>query len=483
MARRFIKDISASTVQVLLNQALGVLIFLIMSRFLSKTSFGELNWSLAILTFVTSILSLRLEQVVVRRVAAGEDDARLLTVFAGHIFFTGILFFAVLLAGSFVFPDFFSQHDLLLLLAVSHLLSFFSSPFKQLANGKEDFRILAIMSSVANVTRTGGLLGIILFDSLTVQHVIGLYIISSMLELLTCLLLARYRLKTSISMRYGVADYLLLIRESLPQAGVVFLNASIARIDWILLGLLTTTPVITAEYSFAYKVYELSPLPLLVVAPVLLSRFSRFLSTHSPEQLLQHTPELGILIRFEMIAATVIPLCLNLVWSPLIDGITGGKYGSVNEMTFFLLSWCIPFLYMNNLVWSFHFAQNQLGFIFRVTLAVFIVMLTGDLLLIPRYFATGAAVAYLAATIAEYAIYMWFSPLSKLRDTWWSPLCSCAAAAAGGFLAFFLTENPWLRLVVALPVFCLLLLATKQLRTSDIRIVTQWLRPKSTPGN
>jgi O-antigen/teichoic acid export membrane protein len=467
----------------MLNQALGVLIFLVVSRFLSKTSFGELNWSLAILTFVTSVLSLRLEQIVVRRIAAGDDATRLLTVFAGHIFFGGILFYAVLFTGSLVFPGFFRQHNLLLILAVSHLLSFllsfFSSPFKQLANGKEEFRVLAIMSSVANVIRTGGLLGIILFTSLTVQHVIALYIISSIVELATCLLLARYRLKTTISGRYGVADYLLLIRESLPQAGVVFLNASIARIDWILLGFFTT-PVITAEYSFAYKVYELSPLPLLIIAPVLLSRFSRFFSTNTPEQLLlQHKQELGMLIRFEMIAATLIPLCLNLLWSPLIDGITGGKYGEVNETTFFLLSWCIPFLYMNNLLWSFHFAQNQLAFIFRITLAVFVVMLAGDLVLIPRYYAIGAALAYLAATITEYVLYMSWSGLSKLRDTWLSPLCSCAAASAAGFLAFFLTENGWLRLALALPVFCLLLLATKQLRTSDIRIVRQWFRPKA----
>jgi O-antigen/teichoic acid export membrane protein len=478
MARRFIKDISASTVQVILNQALGVLIFLIISRFLSKPSFGELNWSLAILTFITSVLSLRLEQIVVRRVAAGEDATRLLTIFAGHIFFGGILFYAVLFTGSVVFPGFFHQHNLLLLLAVSHLLSFFSSPFKQLANGKEDFRVLAIMSSVANVIRTGGLLGTILFMSLTVQHVIGLYIISSIVELITCLLLARYRLKTTISARYGVADYLLLIRESLPQAGVVFLNASIARIDWILLGLFTT-PVITAEYSFAYKVYELSPLPLLIIAPVLLSRFSRFFSTNTPEQLLQHKQELSMLIRFEMIAATLIPLCLNLVWSPLIDSITGGKYGAVNETTFFLLSCCIPFLYMNNLLWSFHFAQNQLAFIFRITLVVFAIMLAGDLVLIPRYYAMGAALAYLGATVAEYVLYMSYSRLSKLPDTWLSPLCSCAAAAAAGFLAFFLTENVWLRLAIALPVFCLLLLATKQLRTSDIRNVRQWFRPKA----
>src|SRR5262245_49933582 len=114
MNTKFIKDISASTAQVLLNQFLGVVIFLLTSRYLAKEVYGEFNWSLAVLTFVTSILSLRLEQIVVRRVAAGEDASKLLTVFAGHIFFAGIFFYTLLFLGSILFPSFFKDHDLLL---------------------------------------------------------------------------------------------------------------------------------------------------------------------------------------------------------------------------------------------------------------------------------------------------------------------------------------------------------------------------------
>ena len=130
MSRKLFKDIQASTVQVTINQALGIMIFLVISRYLPKEEYGEFNWSLAILTFVTSILSLRLEQVVVRQVAAGENPSKLLTIFSGHIFFSGVLFYLVLLSGSIFFPAFFRRHDLLLILAISHLLSFFSSPFR-----------------------------------------------------------------------------------------------------------------------------------------------------------------------------------------------------------------------------------------------------------------------------------------------------------------------------------------------------------------
>ena len=285
MNKKIIKDISASTAQVILNQVLGLVIFFITSRYLAKTVYGEMNWSLALLTFVTSVLSLRLEQIVVRRVAAGQNPSKLLTLFSGHLIFTGLLFYAVLLAGSVLFPSFFRRHDLLLILAISQLLTFFSSPFKQLANGKENFRFLAIMSSIANIVRSVWLLLVVLFSTLTIQWVLVIYIFSSFAELAICFYLANYRMKTTFSTQHGIKDYFILIRESLPQAGVVILSASIARIDWILLGLFTTAEK-TAEYSFAYKVFELSPFPMLIIAPVLLSRFSRFFRNNTEQDLL-----------------------------------------------------------------------------------------------------------------------------------------------------------------------------------------------------
>ncbi len=427
-----------------------------------------MNWSLAVLTFATTILSLRLEQIVVRKVAAGHDAAKLLTLFSGHILVTGTCFYAFLLAGNFLFPGFFEKHDLLLILAISHLLSFFSSPFKQLANGKENFRFLAIMSSVANLVRASWLLCIILFASLTIENIFVIYIASSLAELLICFYLAKYRLKVHISTRHSLRDYFMLVRESLPLAGAVILNASIARIDWILLGVFTTTEI-TAEYSFAYKVFELSPFPLLILAPVLLSRLSKFFSTHTNKDLLERKNQLSLLVRSEMILATSIPLVLNLVWTPLIDSITAGKYGAVNEKVFLILSCCLPFLYMNNILWSVQLAQNRLKVIFRITLITFLIILAGDLIFIPLYASLGAASIYLLATIAEYINYMRVSPLSAIRETWLSPVTCLLAAAASGFIAIIISGSLPVRVGVALPIFCLLLLATKQLRKSDWR--------------
>ena len=470
MSRKLVRDISASSTQVILNQVLGLIIFFIVSRYLEKDRYGELNWSLAVLTFITTILSLRLEQIVVKKIAAGGDSAKMLTLFTGHVIFTGLGFYLVLGTASLLFPAFFQEHDLLLILAISHLLAFFSSPFKQLANGLESFRVLAGMSSVANVLRAAWLAIAVWLDSFTIEVVLGIYIFSSLAELAACYLLARYSLNIRFS-KYRRGAYTSLIRESLPMAGAVILHATIARIDWILIGLFTTAQQ-TAEYSFAYRIYELSPVPLLIIAPVLLSRFSRFFSTKGRNELLNHGKEVSMLIRVSMIIATAIPLALNLVWAPVMDYLTNGKYGSVNSITFLLLSLCTPFLYMNNMFWTVELAQNRLRRILQVTLVTFTIILVGDLALIPRYAAIGAAAVYLCAIVVEYANYLRASVLSSFRESYTAPLICIAAAGSSGYIAVLVTNHILLRIAIAFIIFCLLLLATKQLQKSDWKKLT-----------
>jgi O-antigen/teichoic acid export membrane protein len=475
MRSKLLKDISASSTQVILNQALGLLIFIITSRYLDKAVYGELNWSLAILTFITTLLSLRLEQLIVRKIAAGDDPSKMLSVFCGHVFFSGIIFYLTLLAGSFIFPGFFNLHSLLLLLSVSQLLSFFSLPFKQLATGKGKFGWLAVMSSVATLVRAVWLVCIVLFASFTVWQVIMAYIISSLVELLVSMYLVQKRLQVRVR-RWPVKDYVMLINESIPQIGVVFLNACIARIDWILLGIFSTQ-LVTAEYSFAYKVFELSPIPLLVIGPVLLTRFSSWFSNRSATAFEEKQKQVSMLIRAEMILATFLPLLLNIAWSPLMDSLTQNKYGKVNETVFLLLSLCIPFQYLINLFWTAHFAQDHLKMIFRITLVTCFIIVTGDLLLIPLLNAKGAAITYLVAMVAEYILYSVNSSLINNRDKWLPLLCCTAIALASGFSVHAMQLPVMAAMLLASVIYILLLIVTRQVRKGDLLFVKQWIFP------
>ena len=195
---------------------------------------------------------------------------------------SGIGFYLILLVLQIIFPSFFTIHSFLLVIGISQLLSFIASPFKQVANGKERFDYLAIMSSTGNFVRVILLTGTLLFSLVTIERVLIIFILSSLVELLVCFFLARFRMNIVIPFNIRFRDYKKLLKESLPQIKAAFLMAGITRIDWILLGVFSGSAIV-AEYSFAYRAYELSPFPLLIIAPVLLSRFSKFFVGNNDE--------------------------------------------------------------------------------------------------------------------------------------------------------------------------------------------------------
>lgn len=470
MANKLLKDISASTIQVILNQVMGVIIFLITSRYLSKEIYGEFNWSLAVLTFATTILSLRLEQIIVRKVAAGENASNALTSFTFHIITSGILFYGLLLVFKYSFPLFFTKHNLLLLLAISQLLSFFSLPFKQVANGKEKFGHLAIMSTILNMARSLLLASVVVYSFLTIEAVILIFIISSGLELVASVFIVQKVLKINFDRKWEIKNYKVLIAQSLPQIGSVFLNACIARADWILLGLMST-PSKMAEYSFAYKVFELSPIPMIVLAPILLSKFSIYFSNKTEEDLLRKSETISLIIRFQMVMATFIPLLINVVWSPVVDSLTYNKYGSVNQLNFLLLSCCIPFQYLINFFWTLHFAQNRLKKIFTITAVSCSIIIAGNLLLIPLLNTTGSAIVYLTTMMVEFILLFLASSLRKLNSIRNALFVSILSAFTSGLVSFMLINNIILKLAVATSLYLFLMLLFNQIRKSDFKLI------------
>ncbi|MFN8290130.1 MAG: oligosaccharide flippase family protein [Chitinophagaceae bacterium] len=480
MASKLFRDISASTLQVVVNQLAGAAVFLLTSLYLPKEVFGELNWSVAVMTFATTLLSLRLEQLLVKKAAAGQDISGVMTIFGLHVLCSGLFCWLLLLLCSYLFPAFFSLHALLVMISISQLISFFSSPFKQVANGKERFGLLAVMSSSANIVRAAGLAFTILFSGLTVERVLLIFIAGSVAELLVSYYLVAVKMGIKLTSRVRLADYFLLLKESVHQIGAALLMAGIARMDWILLGVFSTA-AFTADYSFAYRVFELSPVPLLIIAPVLLSRFAKFFSVHTEEDLLKKKDELSTFVRAEMLLATFIPLVLNLSWIPLLEPLSRGKYGHSNATVFLLLSCCTPFQYITNLLWTIRFTQHKLKQVLQITAVTFMIILAGDLILIPVGGKTAAAAVFLCATVVEYINYLRTSSLSRIKETWTALLTCMAIAFTAGLLSVYFFRGLVLQLALASAFYCLLAMATGQIRKSDTAGLRRLIRKKRNP--
>lgn len=184
MRRKFLHDISANSLQVIISQASGLAIFYVLSVYFSKNDFGEINWALAVLLAAFSILSLGIDQVMVQKIAAGEDPRKILSIYSFHVLTTGFIFYLVLLLIAFLFSDFQQSHSLLLFLGIGKMMIFFALPFKQLANGLEKFRALLIMSICSNTVRAVALIFFSFFTTLSLTSVIIIFITGDLIELL-----------------------------------------------------------------------------------------------------------------------------------------------------------------------------------------------------------------------------------------------------------------------------------------------------------
>jgi O-antigen/teichoic acid export membrane protein len=511
--KKLVKDSVPGFLQVIINQCCGLAIFLVLSVQLNKAAFGEINWALAVLLSSFAILGFGIDQLVVKKIAAGSDNSEVTSLYLLHTLLTGGVFYLLLVAGQFLFPSFFTAHYFLLWLAMGKLAVFVASVFRQLANGRERFRLLALMMVVSNVLRALALLVLWGLHQVNTASVIWVFVAGDMVELLACWWLARSRFKLQLSFAGRCwQQYRQLLKESLPQLGSTILAAATARMDWMLMGLMGMS-VQLADYSFAYKIFEMAMLPLAIIGPLLIPRFTRMFNPDfavgckicpkgrrkPPKRALSgltltkmrsilrqpkanfaiakfgfNTPgsdtgKLFTLLRLEMVLAAGTALVLYILWVPVIGWLTQGRYGAVNSSTVLLLGAAIPFLYLNNLLWTVLFTKGHLKQIFRIMLVVFIFNLAGNLLLIPRYAGEGAAIAWLAASALQSILLLVAVNIKKMIVyAGWLPVCILCAAGAGYTANYFFT-GILVIFSVAILLYLLLVVVTGALHSKDIK--------------
>jgi O-antigen/teichoic acid export membrane protein len=474
MPNKFIQNVSANTFSLAINQAFGLIIFYILSRHLDKAIFGNFNWALAVLLTAFSILSFGIDQIVIKKIATGESPSTIISVFLQHVIFSGIAFYALLIIACFIFPSFFNQYYLLLFLGFGKLLNFFSTPFKQLASGLERFPLLMVMTIGSTVIKGGVLFILSLYGKVSIYSSVLIFIAGDIIELVLSVLISVRYLKLQLRFALNLSNYLALFKEALPQVGTVIFSSALARLDWILIGLLASASKL-AEYSFAYKVFELSALPLLVIAPLLIPAFSRLFKNEGNVLQNKNIINLRAILTLEIAIACLVGIVLNILWVPVIDLITNGEYGTVNSHTIFVLSLCLPFLYFNNFFWTINFSKGRLKMILKLFSLAFAVNLIGNLVLIPLLQNEGAAIVYVFTLATQAIIYIKKTTVAGLNKLL-IPLLTCPLCAlTAGYVSVCFSTNVFTQLFVSIILFLILIALTGQL--SFINLKTLKRRP------
>jgi O-antigen/teichoic acid export membrane protein len=461
MKKKLAYNLSTNTLQLVINQLFGVLIFYVLSVGLNKNTFGQLNLALAILLSAFNILSFGIDQVVIKKVADGDDSKSVLSLYIFHVILTGVLFYSTLLLGRLILVNNDKVYTLVLLIGAGKLMIFLSTPLKQVTSGLERFKLLSYMLVTSNIARGISLVVLALLHVLSIQNIIWIFIGGDALELIVCVGLFRRYIAVPIMPRWNKIAYVELLKQSLPQVGVVLITSALARFDWLFIGFILSA-VKLAEYSFAYKIFEISTLPLLAIAPILIPRFTRLFKNDEYKEV-----NLKLLLRLELIIAALTGLLLNICWNPVVDMLTHGKYGAVNTNVIFILSLCLPFLYLNNFLWTIFFVQNQLKMIFRSFLITFTFNVIGDIVLIPFFKNEGAAIAFLVACLVQVIFYISKNSIEALKGSMLTLFICIACAMVSGFLTKLAFQNTWLAAVSSIIFYCVFLLITAQIKRSD----------------
>jgi O-antigen/teichoic acid export membrane protein len=466
MPKKIIKDISASTLQVVINQLLGLGIFFILSRQLTKPEFGVLNFDLATLTVFWGIASMGMDLIAAKKIASGNDAKSIAGVHMIHAILSGSLYmlaFSILLV---IFPGKSSGNSLLLKLFLSLLLTYLSTPFKQLAYGKRMFFILAMMSTTAAFSRLVFLFVILVTGDFNLNNVALVFVISSFVEFVVSGFLILKRINI-FPLAWSKTRYLSLMKESLPQFGVVIFNSVLARFDWILLGLLSTS-VVTADYVFAYKIFELSKLPLWIISPVLMPVFTGFFSRpRQPDQI--KLVKSKLLFSGETFVSVFIPLLIAVIWLPVMNHFYGGKYGAAALDIFLVLSVCVPLQFATDYYWNLCIAQGQLKLTTKIFFLSTLLNVILNLCLIPIFGAVGAAWSFVGSYLLQLLLYKKYTNQERIKPEIVSLFKAIACGVASLAICFFFVSNIFVSAFAVIMLYLVFSLLTRNVVIKKVK--------------
>ena len=466
-SKKLLKDLSANTIQTGITQLAGILIFYLMSRFISKQDFGAYNWATAVGSTIIAIGSLGLDLVLVKRIAAGQDARLMAAIHFFHTLIIGIVISIGLMFIQILWPHLFQFQILFFLIILQLLLSNVTNSFKFSLTGLEAFKNLAIISVCLNLSKLIVVVVLLLTNFFSIQNIVFGFIASSVIELIASYYFISRRIGIPLKPILVASSYKDFVLESLPQLGVVLFDSALARIDWILLGIMSTV-TITAEYSFAYKFFELSKLPLLILAPVLLTRFSKLFQ--SKESIT--TSKLSAIQQFfnlEIFVSLLIPVFMICAWTDVIDFITNGKYGAVNQTTYSILAFCVPIHFVINFLWTMGFVQGQLKEIMWITISISILNIVLNLLFIPRHGSLGAAIAFLVTSILQLIAYRVFIRQNIVKIRLQKLFIGLFFAAVSIIVARYLFCNSYIVAFAASLLYCIFAYFTQQISIDTLK--------------
>lgn len=465
-----IRRIAAAGMQSVGVQVLATLFFYLLSVYFSKEDFGIISWCNAIAFMLTAAAGLGMDQVALRNMAVEKKKllSRTLSVYFLHTLLTAIILFLLLVGLAKLFPLSY-RLSLLPWFFGAQALLYIATPFRALLNAGSRFTPYAVISMCSNLAK----LGLLLYFGDRITLPVALWVLSGAHAFELIMLFVFLGLGTRLPFTPAWRRYKKLVRESLPQYLSVLFDMALARADWILLGALASTAAV-AEYSFAFRAFEMERLPTVMATTLLLPLAARALGSSTAKRG-EALPQFKILMIGIPALMGWLATVGALLWEPFLGGLLGSEYGSASQVPFSWLSLALPFQFAINLLWIQLFAAQQYRIIARNTAITAVFNISLSCLLIPFLGALGAAVSFLLSAVLQLSLYI----MAALKTGFPLPLkrLGFVLLLQGIFIFICLAGLPlWLKVVSVVVVYPAILWGAKLARISDFTLLLNMKR-------
>jgi O-antigen/teichoic acid export membrane protein len=403
--------------QQLIFRALGmvasVLTVAVTTRHLGPVGYGHLTTAVVFVGLWTSLTELGVGAVVVRRVASGKGElSRLVRVNAGmSLVYCIPLFVITAISGALVYRGQGEVVQMVLIVSGSLILTTITSCFEPIFLARVRFTAVAWSDLVSRVASLGATMLLIGMGANIVWFAVVQLVPPMVVLVIQGVAAARIGDWRPV---FSLSESWHLLRESLPQTGVLIIAVLYWRADGVILSL-RSTPEQVGVYGLAYTLaFTLSVLSTFFQTSTLSAATHSFAVDRT-----EFARFVSRTVESMMFLGAPIAVVGVVVAQPVVELVSSSEFGAHGGLTLKLLLVAVALTFLNAAISQALFAAHDQVFLFRLNLVNLIGNIILNIVLTPRYGAVGAGAALIVAELTGLLVVTWrLSRITPYRTPW-----------------------------------------------------------------
>ncbi|TWS21641.1 flippase [Tsukamurella asaccharolytica] len=373
----------------------------ITTNHLGLDSYGHLTAAIVFIGLWTSLTELGIGAVIVRRVTSGTGDLRhLIRVNVGlSLAYCVPLSGAAVVTGWLIYRDTAEVPVMIAIIAGSLALTTLASCFQPLFMTNVRFGAVAASDVAGRALSLIGTIVLVRIDADVVW-----FAAVQLIPPLVMLLIQGVVAHRAVGVRpvFSARESWDLVRESLPQTGVLIVAALYWRADAFLLSVLST-PAQTGAYGLAYQITSNATVISAVFLASSLSTMTNLFATDRARfaRFVQRSAEILIFVGAPVAV-------VGLVLSPSLIGLLATQeFVAVGGPTLALLFIALAITFITAVLSQALFAAHDQVFLLRLNVLNLIGNIVLNVILIPQFGAVGAASALIVSEVIGMVVAGW----------------------------------------------------------------------------